>query len=156
MAAAAGERAPVVRIPRSYQVWLSGALVSQAGDSALYFALGWAASAHGGLAAGLVLSSINLPRTVLLLIGGAFGDRLGARRIMIAGDAIMLVAAAGLAAVSWHWGTPLAMLVTAGLIIGTVTRSTCPLPDRCPASSSTMSACRERWRCASLAASLCR
>jgi MFS family permease len=120
MTAAVGERTPVVRIPRSYQVWLTGALVSQVGDAALYFALGWAASAHGGPAAGLVLSSINLPRTVLLLIGGAVGDRLGARRIMITGDATMLVVAAVLAAVSWHWGTPLALLVTAGLIIGTV------------------------------------
>jgi hypothetical protein len=52
-------------------------MVSQVGDAALCFALGWAASAHGGQAAGLVLSSIGLPRTVLLLVGGAIGDRLG-------------------------------------------------------------------------------
>jgi hypothetical protein len=67
----------VARLPRSYLVWLSGAMVSQVGDAALCFALGWAASAHGGQAAGLVLSSIGLPRTVLLLVGGAIGDRLG-------------------------------------------------------------------------------
>jgi MFS family permease len=101
-------------------VWLAGAVVSQVGDAALYFALGWAASAHGGPAAGLVLSSISLPSTVLLLVGGAVGDRLGARRVMITGDTIMMVVAAVLAAVCWHWGTPLALLATAGLIIGTV------------------------------------
>lgn len=95
-------------------------MASQLGDAALYFALAWAASARGGPAVGLVLSSINLPRTVLLLLGGAVGDRFGARRVMIIGDAIMLVVAAVLAAASWAWGTPLALLLTAGLVIGTV------------------------------------
>ncbi|MGD0561030.1 MAG: hypothetical protein ABSA93_39420 [Streptosporangiaceae bacterium] len=69
MTAATAERIPVARLPRSYLVWLGGAVVSQLGDAALYFALGWAASAHGGPAAGLVLSAINLPRTALLLAG---------------------------------------------------------------------------------------
>jgi MFS family permease len=101
-------------------VWLGGALVSQVGDAALYFALGWAASARGGLATGLVLSSISLPSTVLLLIGGAIGDRLGARRVMVTGDSIMFAIAAVLAGVSWLWGTSLALLVIAGLVIGTV------------------------------------
>lgn len=120
MSAAAAESAPAVRLPRSFLVWLGGAVVSQLGDAALYFALGWAASARGGSAAGLVLSAVSLPRTVLLLLGGAVGDRLGARRVMITGDSIMLAVAAVLAAVSWRWGTPLALLVTAGLVIGTV------------------------------------
>jgi MFS family permease len=110
----------VAPLPRSYLVWLSGAMASQVGDAALYFALAWAASARGGPAVGLVLSSINLPRAALLLLGGAVGDRFGARRIMIVGDGIMLVVAAVLAAASWRWGTPLALLLTAGLVIGTV------------------------------------
>jgi MFS family permease len=120
MSVAVGESAPIAHLPRPYLVWLSGALTSQVGDAVLYFGLGWAASAYGGLAAGVVLSSINLPRTTLLLIGGAMGDRLGVRRIMITGDAVMLVVAAVLALVSWHWGTSMALLVTAGLTIGTV------------------------------------
>ena len=88
-------------------VWLGGALVSQVGDAALYFALGWAASGHGGPAAARVLSSVSLPQTVLLLVGGAVGDRLGARRVMITCNSVMLVVAAVLAVVSWHWGAPL-------------------------------------------------
>jgi MFS family permease len=120
MTAVTAERIPAARLPRSYLVWLGGAVVSQLGDAALYFALGWAASAHGGPAAGLVLSAINLPRTALLLAGGAAGDRLGARRIMITGDSLMLAVAAILAAVSWRFGTPMALLVTTGLVIGTV------------------------------------
>ena len=39
---------------------------------------------------------------------------------MIIGDGVMLVVAAVLAAASWRWGTPLALLLTAGLVIGTV------------------------------------
>jgi hypothetical protein len=117
---AAVEDVRVAPLPRSFLVWLSGAMASQVGDAALYFALAWAASARGGPAAGLVLSSIALPRTVLLLLGGAVGDRFGARRVMIIGDGIMLVVAAALAAASWTWGTPLALLLTAGLVIGTV------------------------------------
>ena len=75
-------------LPATYDVWLAGSLVSQLGDAALYFALGWAASAIGGSAAGLVLSAIVLSRTVLLLLGGVVGDRAGARRVMITGDAV--------------------------------------------------------------------
>lgn len=97
MSAAAAQSAPAVGLPRSYLVWLGGAIVSQVGDAALYFALGWAASAHGGPAAALVLTGINLPKSVLLLVGGAVGDRLGARRVMIAGDSAMLAVAAILA-----------------------------------------------------------
>jgi MFS family permease len=117
---AAAESPPATGLPASYLVWQGGAIVSQVGDTALYFALGWAASAHGGPAAALVLTGINLPRTVLLLAGGAVGDRLGARRVMITGDSVMLAVAAILAVVSWRWGTPLALLVAAALIIGTV------------------------------------
>lgn len=39
---------------------------------------------------------------------------------MITGDAVMLAVAAILAVASWRWGTPLALLVATGLIIGTV------------------------------------
>ncbi|MGH3396467.1 MAG: hypothetical protein ACRDPO_17435 [Streptosporangiaceae bacterium] len=99
MSAAAAESAPAAGLPRSYLVWQGGAIVSQVGDAALYFALGWAASAHGGPAAALVLTGINLPRSVLLLAGGAVGDRLGARRVMITGDGVMLAVAAILAVV---------------------------------------------------------
>jgi MFS family permease len=119
-AATADDASSAARLPRSYLVWLSGAVVSQVGDAALYFAIGWAASAHGGPAAALVLSAVNLPQTALLLLGGTVGDRMGARRVMIAGDSVMLTAAAALAITSWLWGTPLALLAAAGLVIGTV------------------------------------
>jgi MFS family permease len=107
-------------LPVSYGVWLAGSSVSQLGDAALYFALGWAASAIGGSATGLVLSAITFPRTLLLLLGGVVGDRAGARRVMILGDAVMLAISVILGAVTYRWGTPLALLVAAGLVIGIV------------------------------------
>lgn len=113
-------RAAPARLPLAYTVWLAGSLVSLLGDSVLYFALGWAASAHGGSAAGLVLTAIVLPRTVLLLVGGVVGDRAGARRVLIVGDAAMLGVAVVLALVAHRWGTPLGVLVAAGLAVGTV------------------------------------
>ncbi|MFD0348302.1 hypothetical protein ACFQ0M_24235 [Kitasatospora aburaviensis] len=79
-------------LPGRYLLWLGGVQVGLLGDAALYFALGWAASAHGGGAAGLVLTAITLPRTALVLLGGAVADRFGARRVMLAGDTVMLAA----------------------------------------------------------------
>jgi MFS family permease len=107
-------------LPRAFKVWAAGALASQLGDGAMYFALGWAATTHGAAAAGLVLSAVALPRTVLLLVGGAVGDRVGARRVMIAGDATMLLVAVVLGFVVRSVGTPLAMLVGAAAVIGVI------------------------------------
>ncbi|MDI2129896.1 MFS transporter [Yinghuangia seranimata] len=105
-------------LPVVFKVWVGAALISQLGDAALYFALGWAATAHGGAAAGLVMTMIVLPRTVLLLLGGAVGDRAGARRVMLVGDAVMFVVALTLALAAWRLGTPLALLLVAALVIG--------------------------------------
>ncbi|MFF2042985.1 MFS transporter [Kitasatospora sp. NPDC058170] len=107
-------------LPGPYLLWLAGTEVGLLGDAALYFALGWAASAHGGGAAGLVLTAITLPRTAFVLLGGAVADRFGARRVMLAGDAVMLVATAALALAAGGWGTPLWLLVPTAVVIGTV------------------------------------
>jgi MFS family permease len=68
----------------------------------------------------LVLTAITLPRTVLLLLGGAVGDRFGARRVMIIGDSVMLMAAFLLAVVGIHVGTSLWLLIVVAAVIGTV------------------------------------
>ncbi|MFF9061086.1 MFS transporter [Streptomyces sp. NPDC101213] len=105
-------------MPRTYYLWLSGALASILGDAVLYFALGWAAAAHGGTVAGLVLTAINLPRVLLLIVGGTVGDRFGARRVMIVGDAVMLVGMLVLAAVSRQTGPVVWLLVATGVLVG--------------------------------------
>ncbi|MFB7472850.1 hypothetical protein [Kitasatospora sp. NPDC056184] len=56
-------------LPATYLLWLAGAQLGALGDAALAFALGWAAAAHGGGAAGLVLTAITVSRTALVVAG---------------------------------------------------------------------------------------
>ncbi|MYS87551.1 MFS transporter [Embleya scabrispora] len=107
-------------LPRTYLVWLAATQASLLGDAALYFALGWAATAHGGSTAALVLTAVMLPRALFLLLGGAVGDRFGARRVLIFGDAAMLVTTLGLAVATYRFGTPVWLLVTIAALIGVV------------------------------------
>ncbi|MFE6056861.1 MFS transporter [Kitasatospora sp. NPDC056446] len=111
---------PRAALPGPYLFWLAGTQAGLLGDAALYVALGWAASAHGGGAAGLVLTAVTVPRTALVLLGGAVADRFGARRVMLAAAAVMLVATVALALVAGVRGTPLWLLVAAAAVIGTV------------------------------------
>ncbi|WP_037899088.1 MFS transporter [Streptomyces sp. NRRL S-350] len=138
----ASSEPPPAALPGPYLLWLAGAQAGLLGDAALYFALGWAASAHGGGAAGLVLTAITVPRTVLLLPGGAAADRFGARRVMVAADAVMLAATAALACVAGGAdgaggpgapGTPLWLLVVSAAVIGTVDAFLLPAAGSMPA-----------------------
>ncbi len=107
-------------LPASYLVWLGAATVSQLGDVVLGFAVGWVAAERGGAAAGLVLAAGSLPSVLLLLLGGAIADRFGARRVMIAGDAVMLVVSMVLALAVLRVGTPLWLLLAASVLRGAV------------------------------------
>ncbi|GAA4686813.1 Major Facilitator Superfamily protein [Promicromonospora umidemergens] len=107
-------------LPAPYLVWLAAATVSQLGDVVLGFALGWVAAEHGGAAAGLVLAAGSVPSVLLLLLGGAIADRFGARRVMIAGDAVMLLMSVALALAVLHAGTPLWLLLAASVLRGVV------------------------------------
>ena len=107
-------------LPGKFYGWLGAASVSVFGDAVLYFALGWAATGIGPAWAGLVFTMILLPRAVLLLLGGAAGDRWGARRVMIVGDAAMCGLALLLALSAHVWGAKGPLLVSAGLAIGVI------------------------------------
>jgi len=121
-----------VPLPRSYVLWVGAATVSNVGVAALYFALGWAASAHGGSAAGLVITALVGTRTVLLLVGGAITDRVGARAVMIAGDTALLVATTALAVAAAVVGTPLWLLLAAAVVEGAVTAFYLPAEGSLP------------------------
>lgn len=119
-------------LPRPYLAWLWGASVSRLGDAVLGFALGWAASGLGGTTAALVITFSGLPRLVLLVIGGAVADRVGARRILIAGEAALLVLTAGLAVALARLGTSTWLLLSAALALGTVTAFCLPATGSMP------------------------
>lgn len=125
----ADPRAP---LPRRYLAWLAAATVSRAGDAAMYFALGWAASAYGGTAAGLVITAVVVPRTVLLLLGGAIGDRLGARTVMILGDGTLAIATTVALVAVLLIGTPLWLLILVALVEGIVTAFYLPASGSMP------------------------
>ncbi|AEE44563.1 MFS transporter [Cellulomonas fimi] len=124
--------APAPPLPRTYLVWLAGLTVGRLGDATLAFALGWAATGLGGTTAALVLASGGLPRVVLLLVGGAVADRSGARRLLVAGEAALLVLAAVLAVALARFGTPTWLLAGAAAALGTVTALCLPASGSMP------------------------
>lgn len=74
---------------RKFALWLGATTLSALGDGVLYFALAWTATGIGAQVAGLMFTLTVLPRTLLMLLGGAVGDRYGLRRTLIACDAAM-------------------------------------------------------------------
>lgn len=126
------DQAPIRALPRPYLVWLAGSTVGRLGDAVLGFALGWAAAGLGGTTAALVLTLGALPRAVLLVVGGAVADRVGARRLLVVGETALLVLTAALAvALARSGGTPW-LLLTASLVLGTVTALCLPATGSMP------------------------
>ncbi|WP_169806941.1 MFS transporter [Actinomadura macra] len=107
-------------MPRDYKKWFCGTLIATAGNVAFTVALQWTATAHGGVAAGLVLACGVLPQMILLLIGGAVADRVGPRRVMIITLAAMVSVALSLSAIAALVGTSVPLLVLYSTIAGTI------------------------------------
>ncbi|WP_202501460.1 hypothetical protein [Streptomyces sp. SID5785] len=61
---------PTGRLPASYALWLGGLLASLTGNAVFAFALGWAATAHGGGVAGLASAPLRRDRTGLVAVAG--------------------------------------------------------------------------------------
>lgn len=85
------------------------------------FAVTWTASGIGPGATGLVAVLGVAPRALLVLLGGAAGDRVGVRRVMVCCDSIMLVTTATLAAVVWHSTAGIGVLAGVAVITSVVT-----------------------------------
>ena len=124
--------APPRPLPRPYVLWLGGVTVSRLADAVLAFALGWAAAGAGATTAALVLTLGGLPRLVLLLVGGAVGDRVGARRVLVAGEAALLTLTAGLALALARFGAPTWLLLATALAVGTVAAFALPATGSMP------------------------
>ncbi len=69
--------------------------------------------------AGIALSATVLPRTALMLIGGAVSDRGSPRTVLIRAVAVMITACLAFAAITFAIGVPLWLLILFGLLIGT-------------------------------------
>ncbi|NIK62170.1 MFS transporter [Kribbella shirazensis] len=108
------------RIPVRYWIWLFGAAVSLLGDLTMSFAIGWSATQHGGSVAGLILLLAAAPRAILLLVGGAVGDRYGAPQVLLASCTAMFVVTAALVPATLAVGEPVWLLVILALVVGSI------------------------------------
>ncbi|TCC27508.1 MFS transporter [Kribbella speibonae] len=108
------------RIPVRYWIWLFGAVVSLLGDLTMTFAIGWSATRHGGGVAGLILLLAAAPRAVLLLVGGAIGDKYGAPRVLLVSCTAMFLTTAALVPATMAVGEPVWLLVVLALVVGTI------------------------------------
>lgn len=88
---ASATTAPPGRLPAAYMWWAIAAGTSTLGTSAFDFAMTWYATGISAGLTGLIGVLITLPTAALLLVGGAVADRFGIRRLLIAGDTVMLL-----------------------------------------------------------------
>lgn len=115
-----------------FTAWLGVSTVSTLCDGVLYFAVAWSASGLGGQTAGLVLTLAMLPRTMLLLVGGAMGDRWGLRKTVLTCDLVMLAALAAFLVVQ-QWGIPLVLeLGFVALVMGSTSAFRIPAANAFP------------------------
>jgi MFS family permease len=107
---------------RDFALLSGGSLVSLLGDGFFYIALAWQVYAISNVPTALSLVGVawTVPSVLLLLLGGAFSDRVDRRRLMIGADLIRAAAIGLMAALSaagviqlWHIGA-LIIFVGAG------------------------------------------
>lgn len=100
-------------------LWL-GESVSVLGDQFALVALPWLALLLTGspLALGTVLALMAVPRAVLMVVGGAYVDRLSPRTVMLVSNAVRFVAVAALGAIVLAGAAQLWMLYIFALVFG--------------------------------------
>lgn len=71
---------------RKFQLLFAGSTISTLGDRFYFVALPWLILQQTGsaIAMGAIMMTAAIPRTVLMLMGGALSDRISARKIMMA------------------------------------------------------------------------
>ncbi|UYM05288.1 MFS transporter [Solicola gregarius] len=126
----AGRTRPV--LTRGFAAWLSASTLAAAGDGILYFAIGWTATGIGSGFAGLAMTLVVLPRTLLLLVGGAAGDRWGLRRTMIGCDLVLAGVLAGYLAADRTSASTALLLATLAVAIGTTSAFRMPAAGAFP------------------------
>jgi MFS family permease len=109
---------PLTRDPAIW-VWAAAAFLSFLGDTVWVVGLSWAAvNAASPAVAGLVVAVGMAPQALLLLVGGSLADRLDARAVMVATNAVRVVTlVAGI--VAWTSALPpVPVLVVVACVFG--------------------------------------
>ena len=105
---------------RDFRLLWIGEAVSAIGDQFAFIALPWLALVMTGsaLALGSVLALMAVPRALLMLLGGVSVDRWSPRRVMLASNAVRLVAVSLLGAAILAGRGELWMLYAFALVFG--------------------------------------
>jgi MFS family permease len=105
---------------RDFRLLWIGEAVSTLGDQFAMIALPWLALVLTGsaLALGTVLALMAVPRAVLMIVGGAYVDRLSPRRVMLASNAVRLVAVGALGVIVLTGTVEMWMLYAFALVFG--------------------------------------
>lgn len=112
---------PTRRFGRGFATWLGASTIAATGDGILFFAIGWTAAGLGGATAGMLMTLVVLPRTLLMLVGGAAGDRWGPRRTIIGCDAFMCLVLLGYLVADRTPASTTVLLVGLALCVGVAT-----------------------------------
>jgi MFS family permease len=93
----------ILRMPRFRNVWL-GATISQLGDVCFLIAIPWLVldMTGSGLVLGSLAMAVAIPRSILLLLGGAVSDRLPPSVILIVGNLVQAALVAIVAILAWN------------------------------------------------------
>ncbi|MEV4415845.1 MFS transporter [Catellatospora sp. NPDC049609] len=105
---------------RDFGLYFAGRAVALLGDGMLPVAVALAVrdAGHGDTGVGLVLASWMAPVVALILFGGVFADRFGARRLMIGADAVRVVTQLVVAYALISGNAPLWLLMSMSAIAG--------------------------------------
>jgi predicted MFS family arabinose efflux permease len=105
---------------RGFRLLVAGQVTSNAGDACYAVALPWFVLAgHGGtVLLGTVLAAYGIPRTALILAGGLASDRFRPHTVMLACDAVRVVAAAALAVMAAAGPARAALLIPVAVVLG--------------------------------------
>ena len=117
-AAVAKSKSPLA--VRDFRLLWLGEAISTLGDQFTMIALPWLALLLTGsaLVLGTVMATMAVPRAVLMLVGGAYVDRLSPRRVMMLSNATRLVVVATLGVVTLSGNAQLWMLYAFALVFG--------------------------------------
>ncbi len=105
---------------RDFRLYFAGRAVALLGDGMLPVAVALAVrdAGHGDSGVGLVLASWMTPAVALILFGGVFADRFGARRMMIGADVVRVATQAVVAYALISGNAPLWLLVAMSAVAG--------------------------------------